>query len=334
MAFDASALMPDFGDPAGEAKACRTDSALFDFSFLERARISGKGAPDFVTTFAGRPLMQMQRNEIAYAVRVDAAGRALSDLTIWRIGDETFEIMSGRHQDIADLQSRAGRDVFVDDITEESAVFSVQGPNTLNALHMIGDIGAIAQLRYFTFGHLLLGGISCAAGRLGYTGEPGFEIIASRAGAKDLWRHLAEYARPAGFIAADILRIEAGFVLFANEFLLPVSPAEAGLGRFHPGTRFANKTVRLISFRAEADGLKFPWRPTSTLSRPTETNSIVVTSACDSIVAGDILGLGYVADGYDNAMPLRDPTETFRHIRPTTMPFYDTKKRRPRQAWT
>ena len=109
MAFDASTLTPDFGDPAGEAEACRTDSALFDFSFLERVRISGKRALDFVSTFAGRPLTQMRRNEIAYAVRVDVAGCALSDLTIWRIGDETFEIMSGRHQDIADCSGRRVR---------------------------------------------------------------------------------------------------------------------------------------------------------------------------------------------------------------------------------
>jgi aminomethyltransferase len=334
MAFDASALTPDFGDPAGEAEACRADSALFDFSFLERARISGKGALDFVSTFAGRPLMQMRRNEIAYAVRVDVAGRALSDLTIWRIGDETFEIMSGRHQDIADLHGSAGADTFVDDITEESVVFSVQGPNALNSLRKIGDVNAIKQLRYFNFGNACLGDVPCTIGRLGYTGEPGFEIIANKANAKDLWQRLAENARPAGFIAADILRIEAGFVLFANEFLLPVSPAEAGLGRFHLDAKTANTTIRLVSFRAEADNLSFPWRPTSKLYRPTELNSIVVTSACDSIVAGSILGLGYVPDGHDNATPLRDPTEAFRNIRPTAMPFYDTKKHRPRQPWT
>jgi len=333
MAFDASALTPDFGDPTGEARACRADCALFDFSFLERARISGKGALDFVTAFAGRPLAHLQRNEIAYAVRVDFTGRAVSDLTVWRIGEETFEIMSGRHQDIADLLGRAVPDVSVEDLTDESAVFSVQGPNALNALRRLGDVRAIGQLRYFTFGQVLLGDIPCTAGRLGYTGEPGFEIIASRTKAKDLWHALAKDVRPAGFIAADILRIEAGFVLFANEFLLPVSPAEAGLGRFHPGVKSAHATVRLISFRAEANALKFPWRPNSTLNRPIEMNSIIVTSACNSIVAGGILGFGYVREGYDGTMPLRDPTDIFRNIRRTAQPFYDTKKHRPRQAW-
>jgi glycine cleavage system T protein (aminomethyltransferase) len=333
MAFDASALTADFGDPTGEARACRSDCALFDFSFLERARISGKGAPDFVASFSGRPLAHLRTNEIAYAVRVDSTGHALSDLTVWRVGEETFEIMSGRHQDIADLLSAASANVSVENLTDESAVFSVQGPNALNALRQLGDVHTIGQLRYFTFGPLLLGGIPCTAGRLGYTGEPGFEIVTSRAKAEDLWLCLAKKVRPAGFIAADILRIEAGFVLFANEFLLPVSPAEAGLGRFHPAAKPAHATVRLVSFRAEANVVKFPWRPTSMLDRPTEMNSITVTSACNSIVAGGILGLGYVRAGYDGTAPLRDATDSFRNIRPTAMPFYDTKKHRPRQAW-
>ena len=128
----------------------------------------------------------------------------------------------------------------------------------MNSLHKIGDVNAIKQLRYFTFGNACLGDVPCTIGRLGYTGEPGFEIIANRAKAKVLWQRLAENARPAGFIAADILRIEAGFVLFANEFLLPVSPAEAGLGRFHLDAKPESTTIRIVSFRAEADNLISP----------------------------------------------------------------------------
>jgi len=35
MAFERSELKNDFGDPVGEARSCRNESALFDFSFLE-----------------------------------------------------------------------------------------------------------------------------------------------------------------------------------------------------------------------------------------------------------------------------------------------------------
>ena len=67
----------------------------------------------------------------------------------------------------------------------------------------------------------------------------------------------------------------------------------------------------------------------------------MVTSACESIVAGGILGLGYVLAGdeaEDGAgdgpgASLRDPTGIFRNIRQTPLPYYDTAKRRPRLPW-
>ena len=112
-------------------------------------------------------------------------------------------------------------------------IFAVQGPSSLRAL---AGVTATAQLRALPVFRARAGERRtewhAAIGRLGYTGERGFEIIFPRAREKLIWEKLAEQARPAGFAAADILRIEAGFPLFANEFLFPVSAAELGLARF------------------------------------------------------------------------------------------------------
>src|SRR6185369_12177456 len=114
---------------------------------------------------------------------------------------------------------------------------------------------AIWFLDYFAFGHADLAGIPCTIGRLGYTGEPGFEIIAARGQAGGLWQALSRHLRPAGFVAADMLRIEAGFPLFTNEFSLPVFPAEAGLARFHGAGDQPECAIKLIAFRADASDL-------------------------------------------------------------------------------
>jgi glycine cleavage system aminomethyltransferase T len=45
-----------FGEPAAEARACRTACALFDFSFLECARVQGDGARQILEAFTGRAL--------------------------------------------------------------------------------------------------------------------------------------------------------------------------------------------------------------------------------------------------------------------------------------
>jgi glycine cleavage system aminomethyltransferase T len=320
----------DFGDAAAEAKACRTTCALFDFSFLECTRLEGGGASDVIEAFTGRSLDTLNVGNIRYALRVDAQGHAVADLTVWRTGFDSYDVMSGRREDIADLLCHAGPGICVTDSGSKTVTFALQGPASLKTLSRLGDAGAIEPLGYFSFGHAKLNGIDCRIGRLGYTGEPGFEIIAAKRHARDLWQALAAHARPAGFIATDMLRIEAGFVLFSNEFCLPVAPAEAGLGNFHRAPPAAPK-VSLISFRADADRLNWPWLPSRQLKRPAAPGEIVVTSACDSAVAGGILGLGYVLAG--TKADLHDPVGVFRNIQRTAMPFYDPAKRRPRAPW-
>jgi glycine cleavage system aminomethyltransferase T len=114
---------------------------------------------------------------------------------------------------------------------------------------------------------------------------------------------------------------------------LPVTPAEAGLGRFHHAGHPPAPEIKLVSFRADGGDLSWPWRPTRSPQRPERPGVIAVTSACDSVAAGGVLGLGYVLASAPVGTSLQDPTGTFRNIRRTSMPFYDTGKRRPRAPW-
>jgi glycine cleavage system aminomethyltransferase T len=130
-----------------------------------------------------------------------------------------------------------------------------------------------------------------------------------------------------------MLRIEAGFVLFSNEFRLSVSPSEVGLEKFSRPTGSRKPAITLVSFLADADCQSWPWQPSHGLERPSAPGEIAVTSACESIMAGGILGLGYVLAGTLPNTVLHDPTGAFRNIRLAPKPFYDTLKRRPRAPW-
>jgi len=333
MAFADFPRIDDFGDAEAEARACRDDCALFDFSFLECARIEGAAAGQLIEAFTGRALTAMGIGQIYYALRVDAAGAIVADLTVWRTGAQSFDVMSGRREDIADLKRQAHSNAEVTDTGKDMAVLAVQGPNALAALGRLGDTSRIGSLNYFGFVDAELNGIACRLARLGYTGEAGFEIVLPRASAIDFWKILSQHARPAGFIAADMLRIEAGFVLFCNEFRLPVSPREAGLAKFHQTADFTPPELTLISFRADATALPLPWQPSGILHRPAAAGEIVVTSACRSNAAGGILGLGYVRSETGSAARCHDCSGTFHDVRRAPLPFYDTGKRRPRAAW-
>ena len=321
-----------FGEPAAEARACRTACALVDFSFLECARVQGGGARQILEAFTGRYLEALEIGKINYALRVGAGGEAVSDLTIWRVGADCYEVMSGRREDIAHLLACVERSVVVNEMADRS-IFALQGPDSLGALRHLGEVDAIEPLAYFGFTDAMLDGVGCRIGRLGYTGEAGFEIICARDRGAALWRALSSHARPAGFVAMDMLRIEAGFVLFRNEFRLPVTPEEAGLGKFHQASSSRPPRIALISFCADAHRLDWPWRPSQPPQRPAAPGEVVVTSACDSIVVGGIVGLGYTLCPSKPGAALHDPTGTFRNVRQTAMPYYDPSKRRPRLPW-
>ena len=335
MAFAPASLQRDYGDVRSEVIACRTRCALFDFSFLERAAIAGSSAQRLLEVFTRRSLAKLQIGEVRYALRVGSTGALLADLTIWRTGPEKYELMSGRREDVSDLLRLSARDCRVVDLSAQTAVFAVQGPQSLDALHGLGDLSKVAALRYFQFCEARLAGVPCVIGRLGYSGEPGFEIIVDAEHQAQLWNELSGRARPAGFAATDILRIEAGLVLFANEFVVPVTPSEAGLTRFFQAADPLNPSpIRLVCFRAASDQTPCIWRPSPDVARPERAGVIAITSACDSVAAEGILGLGYVsAESVSRALPLRDPTGLFRDICLVSQPYYEAAKHRPREAW-
>jgi aminomethyltransferase len=336
MALTFADLPHDYGDVGGEVIAARSRCALFDFSFLERARIEGSSAQTMLEAFARRSLSKLEPGKIRYALRVVPAGAVAADLTIWRTGAATYELMSGRREDVLDLLSLSSPHGRVADLSASTAVLAVQGPESLRALQDLGDLRVAAGLQYFEFCEARLAGVRCTIGRLGYTGEQGFEIILAREHRARLWTELARRARPAGFAAADILRIEAGFVLFTNEFAIPVSPGEAGLSQFFDGAEVKHSLpVRLVCFRAESKMKPALWHAQPDPTRPDHAGVIAVTSACESVAANGVLGLGYVASGNtSNERSPRDPAGVFHDVRIVSLPFYDARKRRPRQAWS
>ena len=254
-----------FGEPAAEARACRTACALFDFSFLECARVQGDGARQILEAFTGRALAALEIGKINYALRVGASGEAVADLTIWRLGADCYEVMSGRREDIADLLACAKPAIAANEMADRS-ILAVQGPDSLGALRHLGEVGAIEPLPYFGFTDATLDGVTCRIGRLGYTGEAGFEIICARDRGAALWGALSSHARPAGFVAMDMLRIEAGFVLFRNEFRLPVTPEEAGLGKFQQASSSRPPTAITVPSGATIGAIISAW--TSSTARP------------------------------------------------------------------
>jgi len=322
--FDPSTLVRDYGNWYDEALACRHDCALFDFSFMSRGQVSGSHAESTLAKFQNRPIDDMLRKQIRYALRVDTTNSVVADLTIWR-NQNGFEVMSGRHKDIADLTAKQSNNFVCNDLSSETSIFAVQGPNTLAALQSMTDTRKLAALDYFSFETFDVAGIPCTIGRLGYTGELGVEIIAPRSEGNRLWSALASRIRPAGFAAIDSLRIEAGFMLFANDLALEPTVSELGVDPSgndgHDEDRF-----RFICCTAKTDRDPILWRPEKTAFPG--FGEIAITSACFSTFAQSVLVLGFSHP--EQNRPLRDPLGVFTDIVPVSRPLFDPGKSRPR----
>jgi aminomethyltransferase len=113
---------------------------------------------------------------------------------------------------------------------DDGGLIALQGPE---AAAVMADLcPAALAMGFMRFRTFEADGQSLVISRSGYTGEDGFEILVSAAGAEALWERLLadERVRPVGLGARDSLRLEAGLPLYGHDLDETISPIEAGLG--------------------------------------------------------------------------------------------------------
>jgi aminomethyltransferase len=166
-------------------------------------------------------------------------------------------------------QNAEGLDVEVEDISEQVAALALQGPTSARLLRAVADAD-IDRLKYFRVTSGRIAGVDVDISRTGYTGDLGYEIWIPAERAIQVWDALVAGGRPfdikpAGMLALDVARIEAGLLLIEVDFfssrkaMIPsqmYSPYEMGLGRL-----VSTGKGRFIGQRAlEAEARKGPAR--------------------------------------------------------------------------
>ena len=137
-----------------------------------------------------------------------------------------------------------GLDVSVEDVSETVAALAVQGPTSAALLQQVAEAD-VSSLKYFRVTSGSIAGVPVDISRTGYTGDLGYEIWMPWDRATRVWDALVAAGNrfdlcPAGMLALDVARIEAGLLLIEVDFfssrkaLIPsqqYSPFEMGLGR-------------------------------------------------------------------------------------------------------
>jgi glycine cleavage system aminomethyltransferase T len=241
-----------YTDAAEEHLATRRACGLFDFSFMGHFEVAGAGARAFLDRLQTRNLSALAPGRIAYTLLLRPDGTVFIDATVWCLARDRYWLFTGRRSDVAFVAEAAGEaGVALRDLSGANAVLAIQGPESARVLGR--HLGAPPQLAYFGFREARLGGVPLTIGRLGYSGELGYELILPTDAAGKTWRELATDARECGFDAANSLRIESGYILFTNELAVPVTPFELGLERlvsFDGRTFTGSEALRALRWRA------------------------------------------------------------------------------------
>ena len=191
-----------------------------------------------ITNDAGK----LAANQALYSVMCDDNGMVLDDLVCLRLADDHFIWVVNVTKTDADyqwvLKHAQGLDVEVSNVSTDTALMALQGPESREVLQRITKAD-LENLKYYRFTQTVVhtehAEVSCIISRTGYTGERGYEIMVARDLGPWVWDELLLAGRPLGIVPAGVaaresLRTEAGYLLNGNDMDGETNPIEAGLG--------------------------------------------------------------------------------------------------------
>src|SRR3989441_11512260 len=215
-------------------------STLFPYTTLFR---SGRDAARLLDHVVTRNIGKAKVGQVLYTPWCDNEGKQIDDGTISVLGEQTFR-MTSADPTLRWLHLKAsGLDVKIEDVSETTAALSLQGPSS-RAILQIAAERDLSALKYFRLTSAKIRGIPVTISRTGYTGDLGYEVWVDATQAVPLWDALIAAGTPfgitpAGMLALDVARIEAGLLLIEVDYFSSrhaliesqkSSPLELGLG--------------------------------------------------------------------------------------------------------
>jgi len=225
-----------------EHLAMREHAGLFDLSAFAIFDVQGAGALDALQR-AVLAQMDVGVGRVVYTPVLGPGGGFKSDLTIMRLGDESFRIVTGGAHGMAD--KKLFRDLLpadgsatLDDVTTAWTTIGLWGPRARDILASVtrDDVSGEG----FPFGHcrtLEIGSQLVLASRISYVGDLGWELYVPIEQGGRLWDVLWEAGQPHSLTACGIGvygttgRLEKGYRAYGAELESEYTVVEAGMQR-------------------------------------------------------------------------------------------------------
>jgi 4-methylaminobutanoate oxidase (formaldehyde-forming) len=256
---------PYFDRVGSEVKAAREKVALFDMTSFGKIRLQGPGALELLQKLAANNIDQPV-GRVTYTQFLNPHGGIESDVTVTRVSDDEFRIISGTafvSNDIGWIQLHLPADgsVAVFDETGKWGCLGLWGPQSRRVLESLSDSDlSNGAFPYMSARSIQIDGRPVWAQRVSYVGELGWELYIKPEDGLKIWDALLAAGKKfelqtAGYKALDALRIEKGYLYWSGDITPEDNPLEAGLGMF---VRLDKKDFigRSALLKIKAQGLK------------------------------------------------------------------------------
>ncbi len=227
-----------FGSAIQEALEVRRNAGFFDITHMGRVIIRGKDSEKLISLVFTR--VKVENGRGAYGFLVDQEGRVVDDVVIFKHSSEFFIAIFNASRKQKDIElilyerEKNSFDVEINDISDKTIFIALQGPSSpvkiqsiLQKLKIPYEVSDLKRFSFIFDGDFFIS-------RTGYTGEDGFEFFLHSDNAESVWMALCENVgvRPCGLAARDILRLEAGLVLYGQDIDEYNSPLGSHLEKF------------------------------------------------------------------------------------------------------
>jgi glycine cleavage system aminomethyltransferase T/glycine/D-amino acid oxidase-like deaminating enzyme len=223
-----------------EHLAMRDGAGLVDLSAFTILDVTGRGALAGLQRLAVAQL-DVPVGRSVYTPFLNEAGKFVADLTIMRLGTDSFRVVTGAAdggRDAKWISDRLPDDARLADVSSAWATIGLWGPRSGDILAAVSRDGDQSPPQSFGMtGFFELGGAVVLGSRISYVGEFGWELHVPAEQAGHLWDLLSDAGRSHGLVPVGIgvygttARLEKGYRAFGAELTPEYDPVEAGMTR-------------------------------------------------------------------------------------------------------
>jgi 4-methylaminobutanoate oxidase (formaldehyde-forming) len=223
-----------------EHRAVRERVGLFDQSSFAKFLMVGRDAAKALSWIAaGR--VERPAGRLAYTQMLNARGGIECDLTVARIAEDRFYIVTGTGfatHDFSWIERHIPEDCQASlvDVTSAYATLSLMGPRSRDLLSRVTrDDLSNEGFPFAAQRTITIAGAPVTALRITYVGELGWELHVPSEHAPVVYAKLSEAGADlglanAGYRAIETLRLEKGYRAWGSDIGPDYTPLEAGLG--------------------------------------------------------------------------------------------------------